>query len=565
MRSPSRTCAGILRVGLIARAGLIVAAMFAFAGCPQSGAPAPAEGGASSADGGSAGDPGTVVAGETVVAGDGAPDGAGDAGSAPDGGAGGGNGDAGGAGDGSGGAENDSTGGTPSDDISGTHDDGSGDTTAPPRLILSDSLLNFGSDSTSLTVRLSNGGSGSVSYLVSSTDPWISFAPAAGVVGATPVDVTVSVNRANLWLGTFWSTVSVTGSDNSNHGIIAITTKSGVPAPRDQILAWMRQLGPLNRRHFTWKPYYDFYLGDDELLYEFIRINNGVTWADWPNASIIDKLVRMCKQINQANPAIPASIAFFDSPYYRYWPIDAPPTYNGVERAQELAAHGQQLATLSNYLGTSNARYNGPNIEISAIIYDTELWRLRTPADPDYVIWNTAMRNNYDDIYNITRIYFPTAPVEWYSRGWIRFFGNVEPPGWATEPYYHFDLTEQGDACSAVMYRLPMQNASREVFTRTAQYAAAHGVSHTTPWLALGAGYRPIPNSTNAEYTPDWNFDMQVSWNFGHEINDLSNPVWSATDYVVFYPIPFDTATPYYAQHYIAYVRGAQNIAGLPQ
>ncbi|MCC6357994.1 MAG: BACON domain-containing protein [Phycisphaerales bacterium] len=547
---------------------VFVSTILALAGCPETGSPAPS--GSASVDGGGGG--GTVVAGDVAVndgsepgSGSGSPSGGGD-GSGTSGG------DSGSGtqtGDGSGGSSADGDGGgSDGGGSDGGSNGGSGsvDAPAPPRLVISTSLLNFGSADEELVLTLSNGGTGEVSFLVSSTDPWISFSPTAGIIGSTPVDVTVRVNRTNLWLGTFWSSVSARGSDDSSLGVVVIVNKSGVPAPHDQLVAWMRQLPPLPRRHFTWKPDYDFYQRlDEDLLYEFIRINNGVTWADWPNAAMIDRLVRLCKLVNQTNPTLPAALAVVDSPYYRHWPIDAPPTYSGPERAQEIASQGEQLATLATYLATSNARYNGPNIEVAAIAYDTELWRLREPDAPDYLTWNGAMRANYDAIYDITKVHFPNVPIDWYSRGWIRFFGNFEPPSFADVPYYHFDLSEQGDVCSAVLYRLPMQWSSREAYVRTVQYAAGNGVDQVVPWIALGAGYRPTEDNTNVYYDPNWNYDMQVAWNFGREINDPTNSTWDPAPWVMIYPSPFQANTPYFGQHFVAYVRGAHNVPGLPR
>ena len=110
----------------------------------------------------------------------------------------------------------------------------------------------------------------------------------------------------------------------------------------------------------------------------------------------------------------------------------------------------------------------------------------------------------------------------------------------------------------------------RETFRRTYELALKHGVGEVTPWVALASGYRRrlIKSKT---WDHDWDYDLIYSWQLGREVNtawfgdrpDRFAP-WDAARLVIFWPAPFDSRTPAWGKHFVAYVRGAMGVNVLP-
>ena len=137
------------------------------------------------------------------------------------------------------------------------------------------------------------------------------------------------------------------------------------------------------------------------------------------------------------------------------------------------------------------------------------------------------------------------------------------------------------------LYTLPNIQTIRESFNRTVENAKLKGVPSVTPWISLGAAYRPTFCKHDCPspdfYDMEWNYDLAYSWAFGAEINDpwyTARPErfaeWGLAKQVAFFPSVFDlrdttkmknprgaldnTSVPAVMQHFVAHVQGAAGI-----
>jgi uncharacterized protein (TIGR02145 family) len=75
----------------------------------------------------------------------------------------------------------------------------------------SSKCLDFGLDSTNLTVTISNLGKGVFTYVITESQPWISVSPSSGEVSTEPENIRITINKIGL-------------SDNIYNGLIEITS-----------------------------------------------------------------------------------------------------------------------------------------------------------------------------------------------------------------------------------------------------------------------------------------------------------------------------------------------------
>jgi hypothetical protein len=95
-----------------------------------------------------------------------------------------------------------------------------------PALSLSKNTLDFDTTKTQLSFNVDNGGSGSLNWVASSNQSWISMMPSAGSNSGT---VNVTVNRSGLTPGNYSGTVTV--SSNGGNGAISVNMKVTPPPP----------------------------------------------------------------------------------------------------------------------------------------------------------------------------------------------------------------------------------------------------------------------------------------------------------------------------------------------
>jgi hypothetical protein len=335
------------------------------------------------------------------------------------------------------------------------------------------------------------------------------------------------------------------------------------PAPTDeQVLAWLRELKPLPKVHYSWP--LPFAKLSDELLIEYARLTHAVSLSgEWAKPEEIDRAVLICKQINVNKPKIHASIGINHSVWHRRFGKDLPPTDTGSTHRAELDYLKQRMEFFRDTIATSNQKYNS-DVDVSAILFDSEHFHVRK----DDAKWNQAITDKYNAAYDMVREVFPDARIEWYARGAIH--PGASQTGWSESTY--FTLDEQGDSFGCSLYQVPEIGYTREIFRRTADNAQQHGVGEVTPWIALASGYRRQTDKYH-EFSQAWNYDLIYSWKLGAEINlpwygaeerRQRFAPWNKSKIAIFYPEPFGRA-PHWGQHFVAYVRGANGIKTLPE
>ena len=122
---------------------------------------------------------------------------------------------------------------------------------------------------------------------------------------------------------------------------------------------------------------------------------------------------------------------------------------------------------------------------------------------------------------------------------------------------------------SCSLYTVPEVERTRGTFRKTCQLADELGVKEVTPWVALASGYRRDVEKFQ-RWSYSWDYDLEYSYMLGAELNHPwygARPKWfapySRAEVVAFYPDPFYKDTPFWAKHFVAYVRGAHGIKKL--
>lgn len=344
--------------------------------------------------------------------------------------------------------------------------------------------------------------------------------------------------------------------------ISATTVGDGPPVPQDTIVSWMKELKPLPKIHYSWPlPYKTI---SDEILFEYVRLTHAASLSgEWSKPEQIEQAVEVCHRVNAVKPTTPASIGVNYSVWHRRFGKDLPPTNTGPTHKAELDYLSTRMGAMRAGLAAANKKCRA-NVAVTAILFDSE--RFHTKKDD--AKWNAAITRKYDAAYEIVREFFPQARIEWYGRGAI--LPGASATGWSESAY--FALDEKGDSFGCSLYQVPEIGYTREIVRRTDQNAARHHCEEVTPWIALASGNRRQPDKYN-EWSYDWNYDLIYSWQLGLELNnrwfgapervDRFAP-WDKAKIAVFYPEPFGRS-PYWGQHFVAYVRGANRIKKLPE
>jgi hypothetical protein len=350
--------------------------------------------------------------------------------------------------------------------------------------------------------------------------------------------------------------------------VVLPAASGGEDLPSDeQVLTWMQELDPLQKVHFTFPLPAPLQEDPNHMfLYDLVRLTHAFSVSgEWFNQHRINTGVQVCEAINDTNPAIRASIAVNYHPWIHVFPDDAPPTYVGWEHQAEIDQFAERMTLLRDSLATANAQYHA-DVELTAVILDSEHFIAKDPAEPDADEWNAAIDAKYMAFHNIAASVFPDARIEWYGRGAYQVCEAGS--GWCLTPW--FTLNTDIDRFNCALYRVPEIEATRETFRRTYDNAVDHGYELVTPWVALASGYRRDAEPASF-WEFDWNYDLVYSWQLGAELNHPwygDHPEryapWDAATAVIMYPPPFDQRVPAWGVHFVAYVRGAHQIEELP-
>lgn len=332
-----------------------------------------------------------------------------------------------------------------------------------------------------------------------------------------------------------------------------------VPDDEEQILAELAELPPLQKVHYSW-PIPPRLYGDPTppLLFEYVRLTHACTIAgESPREHHVDNAVRVCKQVNDLNPTIPATIAIQFLPWETVFPADSPPTDFGSWHDAEIAKFLDSLTQLRQWLDAANEQY-GTQVAVSALIFDSERFLLKEAYEPGAAAWNAAMVAKYDAFYTVGKSIFPAARIEWYGRGAIQACDDISR--WC--PSQWFNIEEMGQSFNCALYYPDNTQLLIDTYRQTHENAVAHGVDSIMLWVSLGASW-----DENRHWRFQWNYDTADSWAIGAQINDPfygdrpnQYAPWHDAPFVCFYPRPFNDATPHWGRHFVAYVKGAHGI-----
>ncbi|RMF73487.1 MAG: hypothetical protein D6744_15545, partial [Planctomycetota bacterium] len=433
---------------------------------------------------------------------------------------------------------------------------------------LSAGYLNFGDDRSELHFEIAPVGVDPVNVAITADAAWLEVSPSSSALSDQALTIDVRVNRGMLAAGSHIAQVNVTSDTQHELTLLAIVYQ---PDPAtlvsdEQLLAWMRELPPLPKTHYSFT--FDGNLlkpTPDPLAVEYVRITRGLALRPTIYVGLIRPVADLFKQLDAETPSRPCSLGMVHSPWHIVWPKGLPPTYTGPEADEEIDWFRTNLANAKAVLDQVNAE-KGTNLTIDVFFFDSEVFKRKEPNDPNAAVWNAALDAKYDAMYDIAKQYFPNADVEWYNRGGIHRC-NGGGDGWCETSWFSGD--EKGDNFSVQLYSLPEYEAMQESFRRTVANAQANGVASVTPWIALGAGYERSFDD-GFVFNNDWDYNLWYSWQIGAEVNhpwyaqhpDRFAP-WDYAKHVMLYPPPFDG--PNWGKHFVAYVRGAHRIQELPQ
>jgi len=325
-----------------------------------------------------------------------------------------------------------------------------------------------------------------------------------------------------------------------------------------EIDAKLSALKPLPKVHYSYSWIGGGILDDphSRRLYEYARITHALTfWGQSTSRKQFNNCVYTCARINKTRPEIPACLAACFNPWHRKFGKDLPPTNRGPSYYEEIQYFTERMKLIKEWLAEENQKY-GSNVKLTAILLDCERFHVKRGDER----WNEGMREALDAIHIKARSIFPNARIEWYGRG-IKAFGGYR---WGKRTEFTGREIKAPLSCS--LYTLPELHRMRETYRRTCKLADELGIEDVTPWVALGAGYRRSIGNKQ-KYVSDWPFDIIYSYQMGAELNiksysdrpDMYAP-YDRAKVVIFYPPPFNPATPDWSRQFIAYVRGATGV-----
>ena len=180
------------------------------------------------------------------------------------------------------------------------------------------------------------------------------------------------------------------------------------PKPTDeQVLAWLKELEPLPKVHYSWPVPLETL--PDELLHEYVRLTSAISLSgEWGTAEQIERAVAICKRVNADKPKVPASIGINYSVWHRRFGQELPPTDVGPTHQAELDYLTTRMERIRDGLAAANQKHE-TDISVSAILFDSEHFHVK----PDDAAWNNAITAKYDAATNIVRKIFPEVRIEW--------------------------------------------------------------------------------------------------------------------------------------------------------
>jgi hypothetical protein len=323
-------------------------------------------------------------------------------------------------------------------------------------------------------------------------------------------------------------------------------------------LAQLKDLKPLPKKHWSWSlP--DFAVTQpDERVYEVARImGSACLRAEYATPQHVATCVKLC------HPA-GASIGVNASPYHSTVPDSASPLFAYPD---ELDLLHKALVNVRMSLHDANFAQN-TDVKVGAILLDSERFYRRD----DDLVWNAAITERYNVVYDLCKSIFPGVRVIWYEWG---VEAAPSKTGWQLAPWYVPEA--KTDALSCDLYSPCELHRMRETFAKTVDESNRRGIAHgsfgtVVPYLSLGCGYQRAQKEFQV-WNNDWRYGKEYAYQLGQEINVpwFSWPEqvprfapWHRADAVVFYPPPFDPRVPEWVSYFAAYCYGAEEKKVLP-
>lgn len=356
---------------------------------------------------------------------------------------------------------------------------------------------------------------------------------------------------------TLWACVSRADSPGSTP---AEPRVDAVPPKPAAILADLGACKPLRKVHYWWPTRPEWPVStNDALAYELVRLTGTYNlYPRWTDAAATHRAVAICQRVTERTGR-QTSIGLHCAPWGQ-WKKKEPPTTAGRAQETEVQRVSALLAGSREQIQAANQRL-GAKVEVTAILFDSEVFRPKPESSPDAATWNAAIEAKYNAIYDAAKALFPKATVVWYSRGGV--MPSATPSGWSHSADRYFTTRERGDCWSVSLYRIWEIGETRESFRRSVAEADRLGGGAVIPWVALGCGYRREAKSFS-KWAYDYPYDPVYSWMLGREIDHPWHgdrperfAPWHRAEFVVFYPGPFDQRVPRWGQHFLAYCRGS--------
>ncbi len=329
-------------------------------------------------------------------------------------------------------------------------------------------------------------------------------------------------------------------------------------------VAAFKALKPLPKIHYSYAVE-DKWLAtaNDPLVFEYVRLTHALCLrGERVTGPQVDVAAAVCAAVNAQKPAIPASIGINYSVWHARFAKDAPPTDVGRTHDDEIGFYRARLEQIRDWLDQSNRRRQ-TDIKVTAILLDCERFHIKEDKEPGAAVWNEAIRNKHDAIYDASKAVFPNARVVWYTLGGM--FTGSTGNCWRTSNFAPTNI--RNDCWSVSLYRPHEQHYTREQMRQTVEAARAAGVKDVIPWVPLGAGYRRQVEDRVWEWDNTWDYGLPIAWQMGAELNipwysqhaDCYAP-WNVAPFVCFYPGPFYPRNTYWPAYFVAYMRGANNV-----
>ncbi len=338
----------------------------------------------------------------------------------------------------------------------------------------------------------------------------------------------------------------------------ACRTHTDAKVDKADIDSELFELAALPKPHYYWPPAANL-LEDknSRRMYELVRITRTFCVAgEWTNDRQMDNAVYTCARLNKTNPLIRASVGVNFQPWHRRFGKDLPPTDRGPTFLKEIQYFEERAMFVRDAISRYNQVYRS-DVAVGAVLLDSE--RFKTKAGDDQ--WNRGMREALDAIHRKAEEVFSGAVIIWYGRGMIQ---HPRTNTWRQTSYWTGKEIKAPLTCS--LYNISEIERMREVFQKTVELADRKLIPDVIPYVALASGYKRT--LTGHEWLFDWPYDPRHSFQMGAELNvpfysrDPHNyAAYDRARIVVFYPRPFDTRTPDWGRHFVAYVKGAATAA----